>query len=106
MFSIRRHNSILNIPNTGRDGLTVLRYIESYQVLFEQSGPKQVTTLMYCLGEEAVDIFLASTLTEAEKKNYSKVTKMFSEVFIGKRNVIYERAMFHWRHQKEGESFE
>lgn len=65
---------------------------------------KQVNTLIYCLGEQAEDVFHASSLPVADKKKYDKVKKMFSDFFIGKRNITYERARFNSRFQQEGES--
>src|SRR5436190_12695857 len=38
--------------------------------LKEQSEEKQVTTLIYCLGEEAEDIISAFKLNETEKTSY------------------------------------
>lgn len=74
--------------------------------LDSQSEERQVTTLIYCLGEEAEDIVTASRLTDVEKKSYKKVIELFSNVFIGKRNVIFERAKFNSCIQREGEPFE
>lgn len=74
--------------------------------LSDQSTERQVTTLVYCMGEDAEDILSASKLTPNEKKIYKSVKLMFTEFFIGKRNVIYERAKFNLRNQLEGESIE
>ncbi len=86
-----------------------LNRFERYRMasgLSEQSSERQATTLMYCLGEEAEDVLAASALTSEERKNYAKVKNHFTDVFIGKRNIIYERAVFNSRSQKNGESFE
>lgn len=56
--------------------------------LAEQSSVRQATTLMYCFGEEAEYILTASVLNSEESADYySKVKKLFTNVFIGKRNV-------------------
>lgn len=88
------------------------RWIQRFQryrevsSLSEQTQERQITTLIYCMGEDAEDILTASNLSDADKKDYSKVKKMFADFFIGKRNVIYERAKFNTRIQKDGESVE
>ncbi|UYV70106.1 hypothetical protein LAZ67_7001810 [Cordylochernes scorpioides] len=42
----------------------------------------------------------------AEINNYELVVKKFEEHFIGKRNVIFERAQFNRRYQQDGEAVE
>ena len=58
---------------------------------------KQVSTLLYCMGEEA-DVVLASTnITEEAKKVYETVCGKFDDFFKVLRNVIFERARFNRR---------
>ena len=55
----------------------------------------QVSTLIYCMGSEAEDIFAAFTWAENDdQKNPDKVMKCFDKYFIPRCNVIYERAKF------------
>ena len=56
------------------------------------------------MGEQADDIFISFELTTEEEKNYEEVKKKFENHFIVKRNVIFERAKFNSRNQREGES--
>ena len=56
------------------------------------------------MGEEADDIFESLGLTAEEKKQYGAVKEKFEGYFIPRRNVIFERAVFNQRVQKEGES--
>ena len=63
----------------------------------------QVNTLIYTMGDRADDILCSLTLTAEDRKKYDKVKEKFDEHFVGKRNVIYERARFNMRRQEEGE---
>lgn len=61
-------------------------------------------SLVYIMGEKAEEIFAALSLSATDVKVYSKVINAFESYFIVKKNIIYERAMFNRRTQKEGES--
>ena len=56
------------------------------------------------MGEEADDIAVSSGLTTEESKDYNTVKEKFESHFVVKRNVIFERAKFNLRSQKENES--
>lgn len=58
------------------------------------------------MGDQADNIFLSFKLSEVEKKKYDKVIKAFTDHFVTKTNVIYERAKFNLRYQIEGELIE
>uniref|UniRef100_A0A0A9YGK9 RNA-directed DNA polymerase n=1 Tax=Lygus hesperus TaxID=30085 RepID=A0A0A9YGK9_LYGHE len=62
--------------------------------LEEQSGKKQVDSLIFNLGERAEDIFLSFNLSSYESENYATVIKKFDEYFIPRKNIIFERAKF------------
>ena len=51
-------------------------------------------------------MFKAFTFGEGDEKKYAKVTEKFDDHFISKKNIIHERAYFHRRVQKEGETIE
>ena len=63
----------------------------------------QVNTLIYCMGDQADDILSSFGLSEDEAKTYETVKAKFESHFVKRRNVIYERAKFNMRRQKEGE---
>lgn len=65
---------------------------------------QQVNTFIYCLGDEADDLITAFKLTEDELVDYDTVKRRFDEHFQVKRNVIYDRANFFRRFQRENES--
>ena len=64
---------------------------------------RQVNALIYCMGSQADEILEASLLKEHERVKYEDVKKYFDLYFIGKKNVIYERAKFNLRIQLEEE---
>ena len=67
---------------------------------------QQVSTLLYCIGEEAEAVLNSIGLTEDERKVYDTVLSKFDGYFQVRRNVIFERARFNRRNQQEGESAE
>ena len=85
--------------------------------LDEKAQRKQVNSLLYCMGHEAEKIYEnfhlavevpenAAEGTVADAYNFDTVIRRFDTYFVPRRNVIFERARFHQRHQKEGESAE
>ena len=74
--------------------------------LTDKSGEVQVSSLIYSMGPEAEKIFFQFGLADAEANDFHTVIGRFNAYFEPKRNVIHERAKFHKRNQKEGESVE
>lgn len=74
--------------------------------LSAESGPRQVNTLLYSMGEEAGDVLATTNISEEDRKDYQKVIDKFDSFFAVRRNVIFERARFNRRDQKEGETAE
>ena len=74
--------------------------------LAKDDETRQVSTLMYCLGEEAEDVLTSTNVTEDERKSYASVLAKFDDYFKVRKNVIFERARFNRRNQQEGESIE
>ena len=86
-----------------------LRRFEQYRVasgLSTEDEEKQVNTLLYCLGEEAGDVFAVSGATDKTKKKYTEAVDTFEKFFGVRKNLIFERARFNSRDQMEGESAE
>lgn len=78
------------------------RRFEQFRVasgLGEQSAAKQISTLLYCLGEEAESVLTSTNATEEERGVYSTVMGKFDAFFQVRRNVIFERARFNRRNQ-------
>ena len=57
------------------------------------------------MGIDAEKIFSQFTLTE-QQNNSERVLQEFDKYFVPKKNVIHERATFHRRNQREGESIQ
>ena len=72
----------------------------------DRSAEKQVSTLLYCLGEEAEAVLASTNIREEERRSYDTVVSKFEDFFKVWRNVIFERARFNRRNQLEGESAE
>eukprot|EP00731_Ephydatia_muelleri_P032552 Em0024g96a len=69
-----------------------------------QSDSKQVSMLLYSMGEEAEVVLVSTGITDEERKSYKKVVEKLDEYFHVRHNVIFERARFNRRDQLEGES--
>ena len=85
-----------------------MRY-ERYTVVAKLSKDKdiQVSTLIYCMGPQAEQIFNSFTFAaEGDKDDPAKVMEKFDSHFVLKRNVIFERAKFNQRCQEAGENIE
>jgi len=65
---------------------------------------RQVSTLLYCLGEEADDILASTNITDEDRKKYSEVLAKFDGYFKVRKKVIFERARFNRREQEEDET--
>lgn len=72
--------------------------------LDKSSDANQVNTLIYCMGDEADDVLRGLTLTPEQKLIYSHVRDGFTNFFVPKKNVIYQRAKFNQRAQGPSES--
>lgn len=47
----------------------------------EEGSTKQVSTLLYCLGEEAEEVLLYTNITPEEKRSYKMVIAKFDSFF-------------------------
>ena len=65
-----------------------------------------MASLIYSIGIDAENIMRSFGLEETEKKSFDTVLKKFNDHFIPKKNTIHERAKFHQRKRKTGESAE
>ena len=73
-----------------------LEQYRSASGLDAEADPRQVDTLLYCMGEEADSVLASTHISAEDRKKYDAV--------VG--NIIFERAKFNRRSQREGESAE
>lgn len=71
--------------------------------LASKDQKQQVNTFIYCLGDEADDLITAFKMSDEDMMSYNAVKNKFDEHFKIKKNVIYERAKFFKRYQRENE---
>ena len=74
--------------------------------LSTETASKQVSTFLYCLGEEAESVLASTGITPDDRKDYSKVLEKVDGFFEVRKNIIYERARFNRRNQQSGETAE
>ena len=91
------------------DWLRWKRRFEQYRIasgLSKEDTEKQVSTLLYCLGEESEAVLSSTNVTDDERKVYATVVEKLDDFFKVRKNVIYERARFNRRNQRQGETAE
>ena len=85
------------------------RRFEQFRVASGLAGTdavQQISTLLYCIGEEAEAVLTSTNITAEERGQYDTVVAKFDSFFGVRRNIIFERARFNRRHQQEGETAE
>uniref|UniRef100_A0A6P7GVV2 Uncharacterized protein LOC114347108 isoform X1 n=1 Tax=Diabrotica virgifera virgifera TaxID=50390 RepID=A0A6P7GVV2_DIAVI len=73
--------------------------------LEEKSDERKVALFLTAAGEEALDVYNTLNLSEADKKDYKKVTEAFDQYCKPRSNVTYHRFKFFSCSQAESESF-
>ena len=74
--------------------------------LDQESDKRQVSTLLYCLGDSADNVLTSTNIAEEDCKKYNSVLAKFNEFFSVRKNVIFEHAKFNRRNQLSRESAE
>ena len=74
--------------------------------LAAEDDMRQVSTLLYCLGQEADDVLSATGISEEDRQKYDKVMEKLEDHFKVRKNVIFEHACFNRRNQRKGETVE
>jgi hypothetical protein len=84
------------------------RYTRYHSVakLSKETDQIQIDTLLYVMGETAEEIFIQLTLSDDDKKKYSKVTEALDKYFQPRNNLVQHVVQFHDRTQKPNESNE
>ena len=86
-----------------------LQRFEQFRVALGLAGAaqaQQISTFLYCMGEEAESVLTSMDITDDERKDYAAVIGKFEDFFKVRRNVIFEWACFNRRVQQQGETAE
>ena len=70
---------------------------DQYQLatgLSTESDERQISTLLYCMRENAKETLTSINITEVDCKVYTKVIETFDEFFKVRKNIIFEHAHF------------
>lgn len=79
--------------------------------LDQESNARQISTLLYCLGDKSDAVLTSVTPVEedeeaGEEETYEMVIDKFEKFFGVRKNIIFERARFNRQNQAPGESAE
>ena len=74
--------------------------------LKEKGEEIQVSTLLTCLGSEALNVLDGLLPSEEDQKCLKTVLDKFEEFCVGKTNETFERYKFNMRNQEDGESID
>ena len=81
------------------------QYRQASGLSAENEG-RQISTLLYCMGENAEETLSSTHISENARKKYDEVVAAFDGYFQVRKNTIFERACFNRRVQNVGESVE
>ena len=70
----------------------------------DEKDERQVSTLLYCLGDDAKEILDTTRITSENKKKYSKVLDTFDDYFKVRKNIIFKWTHFNKRYQLPNKS--
>ena len=74
--------------------------------LAAESAPKQISTLLYCMGPDAEDVLQTTGITAEERSDMPLSSRSSTTISGFVRSIIYERARFNTRKQQPGKSGE
>ena len=63
--------------------------------LSAKDDDRQVSTLLYCMGDNAEDTLASINISNADRKKYDMVIDQFDRFFKVRKKAIFERALFH-----------
>ena len=67
---------------------------------------RQVSSLLYCMGDDAGDVLATTNNSDGDKKDYGKVVKKFNDYFKVRKNTVFECANFNLARQLTDETAE
>ena len=71
--------------------------------LSKESAERQVSSLLYCMGEDAEAVLTTTRITDEDRADYSKVLEKFDGYFKVRKNLVFERATFNQARQLSDE---
>ena len=92
-----------SIPPQPRRMAEVQRHFEQFHTacrIVSESEERQISTLLYCLGEEAEDILMSTNISDEERKSYEQVLGKMDAFIKVLKNAIFECTRFNWRLQR------
>ena len=74
--------------------------------LSSEDDERQISTLLYCLGQDAEEVLVSTGIMTEQRKKYKDVLEKFNQLFKVRRNTIFKRARFNCHNLQEDESAE
>ena len=82
------------------------QYFHALGLAASKDKKHQVSTLLYCLGEDAEDVLSSTNISSEERASYNTVMAKLDDYFRVWKNVIFKRARFNRRNQLQEETVE
>lgn len=99
-------NSEMDMAQEWIDWIELFNHYSNSIELTKKSADIQASTLISCLGRQALKVLNNLGATEDDKKDPKKISDKLKGYFAPSRNKTYERYQFHRIKQEECESFE
>ena len=91
---------------TGRTGSEDFSSSEKLQASVMPQRPKQISTLLYCLGEEAEAVLMSTNETTEDQAGYKKVLEKFDSFFQVRKTSFMNKSGSNHRNQQSRETAE
>ena len=82
----------------------MLQQFQEASCLATERDTKQVSMLLYCMGETAEDVLTSIDSSGDNRKKFDSVITKFDSFCKVRKNVVFERVWFKCHSQEDGES--
>lgn len=100
-FSIQNEDA----SNSWKQWLQQFEWYEIASELEKKSNKIQCATFMVSLGPEGIPIYNNFEINDEDKDKLTVLKQKFSDFFVAKKNLTFERFTFNKMRQENGESF-
>ena len=89
-YSLQNHSILRNWINDYAGNGDSMQQFRSASGLQDKSDEKQISTVLYCLGDGAEDTLLSTCISEEERKKYTDILSKFNAFLLVRKNVTFD----------------